>query len=136
MEAVTLGRIIHLKMLAHESPKQALKHRSSLEVALRRLYAILYVEETYSNEEHSTKKDAWQEIEHILEATPQGSIMSDQIEDSLTKRMTLKRKRLATIKAIKDSHVPKKSPRTPNTSTGASLHSSNPDDNRHRPKHI
>ena len=45
MEAHNLARMMQLEMLAHNTPLEALRHRPSLEVGLRRLYAIMYVEE-------------------------------------------------------------------------------------------
>ena len=41
LEAHTLGRIIHLEMLMHESPREAPENRPSLEIALRRLLALV-----------------------------------------------------------------------------------------------
>lgn len=110
MEAITLGRIIHLEMLTHRSPKEALENRPSLEVALRRLYAILYVEETMNQGDHTHKKDAWNDVKDIHETTPQGTITSDEVNESVAKKLNLKRKRLATLKAIRDNHSSSRPP--------------------------
>ena len=134
VKAVTLGSIIHLEMLAHDSSKQALEQRPSLEVALRRLYAILYVDETFNNDEHATKKDAWQEIERILESTQQGSVMSDSIADSVSKRMNLKRRRLATMKAIKENQPHKRVTRLQSHLSASPTTHAHPNDTRQRPQ--
>ena len=105
MEAFTLGRMLHLEMLTHSSPKEALQQRPSLEDALRRLYAIIYVEETLNQGDHQHRRDAWNDIKDILEITRQGTIASEEIAESLTKRLNLKRKRLSTLKIIRESNM-------------------------------
>lgn len=110
MEAVNLGRMIHLELLCHETPKQALEQRPSLEVGLRRLYALLYVEETMNNGDYLHKKDAWSEIQDILETTPQGTVMSEDITDSVGKRLASKRRRLAAIKTIRENSTSRRRP--------------------------
>ena len=98
MDAFTLGRMIHLELLTHRSPKEALQQRPSLEVALRRLYAILYAEETLNQGDHQHRRDAWNDIKEILEITAQGTIASEEIAESVTKRLKLNRKRLSRLK--------------------------------------
>ena len=58
-EALTLDRLIHLEMLVYSSLKEALQERTSLEVALRRLYAILHVEKAMNTGMHTDKREAW-----------------------------------------------------------------------------
>ena len=100
MEALTLGRMIHLEMLAHESPKVALEQRPSLEVGLRRLYAILHVEQAMNTHVHTEPKDAWLEIVHIMEYNPMGGVHDDEITKDAIKRLTGRSKRMSAIKTL------------------------------------
>ena len=139
MEAVTLGRIIHLEMLTHTTPKEALENRPSLEVALRRLYAILFAEEAIIQGDHIHKKDAWNDIKDLMEPTQQGTISSEQVSQSVTKRLTIKRKRLLNLKAIKDNKNNNRPPFSYNPrpsrypSSGANRGGFQPQSGFHRP---
>lgn len=100
-EAVTLARMIHLELLIHQSPWEALEQRPSLEVGLRRLYALIHVEmASRQTAVYPSRAHAWTEIEPILEVTPSQPLHSPSVADTITKYMTLHKKRIQAMKAI------------------------------------
>ena len=103
MEAHTLGRIIHMEMIKHDSPREALENRPSLEIALRRLFAILHVEEAINTGKFKERTSAWQYVHLLHESVPMGTVMCDHIDDAMTQRMSLEKKRIAAVKAIEEA---------------------------------
>lgn len=65
-EARNLAFMIHLDMLMDDTLLQALQKRPSLEVALRRLYALLSVDHSFPQGHLKTRAQAWQKVAHIL----------------------------------------------------------------------
>ena len=83
MEAHNIARMLHLEILAHSSPLEALRHRPSLEIGLRRLYAMMYVEKQIATGEMRDRGAAWQNIEFLLESTPLDIYTCKDIEEEL-----------------------------------------------------
>ena len=104
MEAHNIARMMQLEILAHSSPLEALRHRPSLEVGLRRLYGIMYVERQVAMGEMSDRGAAWQNMEFLLESTPTDASMCDDIEEEMTRRLTQSKRRIAATKAISESN--------------------------------
>ena len=107
MEAHTLARIVHTEILMHESPREALEKRPSLEIALRRLFALLYVEEAVNTGKVKDRTSAWQFVHLLHESIPMGTVMCDHIDDAMTQRMSLEKKRIAAIKALEEARATK-----------------------------
>ena len=123
MEAHNLARMMQLEILAHKTPLEALRHRPSLEVGLRRLYAIMYVEKQIATGEIPGRGTAWQNINFLLEATPADVSTCDDIEEEMTHRLTQSKRRIAATKVIteSDNRRPKRGPNNkgkPNTQEG------------------
>ncbi|PXF49614.1 hypothetical protein BWQ96_00684 [Gracilariopsis chorda] len=70
MEAISIGRMTHLEILIHDSARQALEQRPSLQVGLRRLYAILCVQEDLSNGVQNDRRNALEEVHCLFEVVP------------------------------------------------------------------
>lgn len=62
MDAHTLGRMIHVELLKYETPREVVENRPSLEIALRRLFAILYVEEAMNTGKFRERPSAWRYV--------------------------------------------------------------------------
>ena len=101
IEAHTIGRAIHVEMLEHDSPKEALETRPSIEILLRRLYALLYVAEEV-NKNETQKGAAWKHINYLHESLPRGTIMCDELNEDMTRRLGLEKKRFAALQAMHD----------------------------------
>ena len=105
----TLGGFIHLEMLMHESPREALENRSSLEIARRRLFAILYVEEAVNKAQVRDRASAWQYVHIFHESVPMGTVMCDNIDDTMTHRMNQEKKRTSALKTINEARPARQS---------------------------
>ena len=103
MEDHNIARMMQLEILAHSSPLEALRHRPSLEVGLRRLYGIIYAERQVAMGEMSDRRAAWQNMEFLLKSTPTDASMCDDIEEEMARRLTQSKRRLAATKAISES---------------------------------
>ena len=103
METHNIARMLQLEILAHSSPLEALRHRPSLEVGLRRLYAIMYVEKQIATGEMPDRGSAWQNIEFLLESTPSDISTCDDIEEEMTRRLTQSKRRIAATKIISEA---------------------------------
>lgn len=126
-EAVTLARMIHLEMLMHESPWEALENRPSLEVGLRRLYALVHVELASKQPDlYLSRSQAWAEIDPILEVTPSPPLHCPPVTDTITKHMTMHRKRIQSIKALTEN---KQSRAAQTPQTGSNPRTRNPPEN-------
>ena len=73
MEAHTLEHVIHLEMLKHQSPRQALENRPSNEISLWRLFAILYVEEAVNTGKFKERTSAWHYVHLLHDCAPRHS---------------------------------------------------------------
>lgn len=111
IEAQFIGRLIHIELLMYPSPKEALEQRPSLEIALRRLFAILYVEETVSIGEHPNRREAWVIASQILEQSPQCTMRSLMLPVEVTESMSIQRRRMTAIRAIRET-LSKQPPRS------------------------
>ena len=127
MEAQNLARMMQLEFLAHKTPLEALRHRPSLEVGLRRLYAIMYVEKQIATGEMPDRGTAWHNIQFLLESTPSDASTCDDIEEEMTRRLTQSKRRIAATKAITESDT-----RRPRRSPNNKGQSSNQDANKRR----
>ncbi|KAI0561368.1 hypothetical protein FGB62_86g016 [Gracilaria domingensis] len=117
-EATTLVRIIHLTIVMHESPLEALQNQPGLEVALRRLYAILYVEKSVFNGDED-RADAWSSVEHMLEVSTSARVPCDDISSETSRRVILQSKRQAALRSMstrKSQRKPTKRSNNPNGS--------------------
>ena len=74
VEAATLARIGHLNLLVHTSMTEAIAGCPWMEVALHRLFAIVYVENVTSCGGGDPRAAAWQLVERILEIQPSANI--------------------------------------------------------------
>ena len=84
MDARTLGRKIHVEMLKHDNPRDALESRPSLEIALLRLFEILYVEEAINSSKFRKRPLAWRYVKLFHESVPMGKPMCDHFDDAMT----------------------------------------------------
>lgn len=66
-EIMTLAKIVHIELLVYDSPKDALRDRPALEIAFRRLCAIVLVETGIRNGEHSSREEAWTGARQFLD---------------------------------------------------------------------
>ena len=80
-EALTLARIIHLNLLAHPTMTEALEQCPWMEVALRLLFAIMYVENSTSS--GASNAAAWQVVQKVLEIHPTASIRVPTLDSML-----------------------------------------------------
>lgn len=83
VEAETLGRMIHLDLLAYKTEKDAFEHCPSLEVGLRRLYAIFYVEDNIRNGRYRNRRDAWRAANELLETGRVGYYQNKRVMNML-----------------------------------------------------
>eukprot|EP00178_Gracilaria_changii_P010508 TRINITY_DN305_c0_g1_i7.p2 TRINITY_DN305_c0_g1~~TRINITY_DN305_c0_g1_i7.p2 ORF type:complete len:428 (+),score=52.17 TRINITY_DN305_c0_g1_i7:2562-3845(+) len=125
MEASTLGRIIHLTILTFENPKQAMEQVPALEVAFRRLLAILHVGESVSRGDYADKREAWEETIPLLENVPQGTVRSVHLLEEILRSLNQKKKRCTAIKAIQDAKHKSRSGRSSKPRDQTQPHSAN-----------
>ena len=132
MEAHNLARMMQLEILAHNTPLEALRQGPSLEVGLRWMYAITYVEKQIATGEMPDRGTAWQNIRFLLESTTTDASTCDDIEEEMTRRLTQSERHIAATKVIteSDNRRPKrgtnnKSP--PNNQEGNKRRNSNAD---------
>ena len=110
-EAFTLARMIHLEMLVHPTPREALQSRPSIEVGIRRLYALIHVElASKQTAIYQSRAQAWAEIEPILEVLPTHALHSPSVADTITKHMSVHRKRIQALKALSSNTNPRPLP--------------------------
>ena len=102
-ESHTLGPIIHMEMVL--ALCEALENRPSLEIVLRRLFSILHIEEAVITGKFKERTSAWQYVHLLHESAPMGSFMGDHIDDAMTHRMSLEKKRIAARKAIEEARA-------------------------------
>lgn len=85
-EAVTWALVIQLALLDYSTEREALKKHSWIEVALRRLSALLHVEELVQRGQ-STRSTAWRITSHILECVPTSSICVSSIDTAIKRHL-------------------------------------------------
>lgn len=91
----------------NRSPLVALRHRPSLELGLRRLYAIMHAEKQVTRGDVLDKATAWQNVEFLLESTPDEVTFCYDIEEEMTRSLTQSRRRITASKGIMDSEYRK-----------------------------
>ena len=99
MEAVTLARMIHLKLLSYKTLQEALERDTSLEVVLRRLYAILKVEEEVTKY-HVDRRTAWDSMDAILETQPASTLRSPALDSFLRQETNSHMKYMNTLRSM------------------------------------
>lgn len=80
-EALTLARIIHLNLLVHPTMTSAIEECPWMETALRRLYAILYVEDRKDIQ----RQVAWKIAGTSLEVYPESRLRVPTLDGSIAR---------------------------------------------------
>lgn len=97
-EALTLARIVHLNLLAHSTMTEALEQCPWMEVALRRLFAVMYVENTASGE--ASRAAAWQVVQKVLEIHPTANIRVRTLDSMLAREAAASVKEMNALLAL------------------------------------
>lgn len=70
VEATTLARLLQMTLLDSQCPISMVEQTPWMEVALRRLFVILQIEESIASSASITRDVAWEAWSHIMEITP------------------------------------------------------------------
>jgi len=82
LEALMLARIIHITLMQYPSPTSALLSCPWMEVALRRLYTVLKVEETHARNPQYTRATIWEGYKPSLETQRDEGMVVPLLENS------------------------------------------------------
>lgn len=101
VEALTLARCVHLNLLSHPTMWEALKNCSWMEVALRRIYTILYVEDALALSNGQVQRStAWSMVNHILEVHPSGGLRVPELDNSVWRQAASTAKTMNALKNL------------------------------------
>lgn len=101
VEALTLARCVHLNLLSYESMWEALKSCPWMEVALRRLYSLLFVDSSVrEGDGQVTRRAAWSMANRILEVHPSGGLRVPFLDSLVSRHAASSAKAMNALKSL------------------------------------